>query len=258
MISTIRNALQMASNNISLISNNLANASTTGFKRSEGEFTHFYAEQVERAGLHVGSGAMNEGIRRQFTQGAMRATNGALDLAISGVGMFMTGSDVEGDVTFTRDGSFLLDSAGYLRTVDNRTLFGVSGEPLQIPPRRVYEDGRQTLIDNIDINNAGRINVTYGDGSIVEMGTVALARFANMSGLKALGSGQYVATDRSGPAQMGTAMTDTFGQVMHGHLEASNTDVTEELARLMKAQQAYSGSSRMLQTAADITKRLIG
>ena len=95
MISTIRNALQMASNNISLISNNLANASTTGFKRSEGEFTHFYAEQVERAGLHVGSGAMNEGIRRQFTQGAMRATNGALDLAISGVGMFMTGSDVK-------------------------------------------------------------------------------------------------------------------------------------------------------------------
>lgn len=258
MIPTIRNALEMASNNISLISNNLANASTTGFKRSEGEFLHSYAEDVQREGLNVGYGALSEGPRRQFDQGSLRVTNGSLDVAINGVGMFITTSEVDGDITYTRDGSFLLDNDGNLQTTDGRNVLGVDGEPLNIPPRRVYENGTETILDTIQIAQNGQIQVTYGDGSIVELGSFGLARFSNLTALKATGSGHYVASERSGPAIVGSAMTSNFGKLINGHLEASNTNVTNELSKLMKAQQAYAGSSRMLQTAADITKRLIG
>ncbi len=258
MIPTIRNALQMASNNISLISNNLANASTTAFKRSEGEFLHSYAEDIPREGLNVGYGAISEGARRQFDQGSLKVTNGSLDVAVNGLGMFQTVSEVDGDVTYTRDGSFIMDTVGFLKTTDGRRVLDVNGDPLVIPPRRIYQNGSEAILDTIQISSKGQIQATYGDGTIMELGTFGLARFGNLTALKAIGNGHYVASERSGPAIIGGAMTSNFGQLINGHLEASNTNVTDELAKLMKAQQAYSGSSRMLQTAADITKRLIG
>ena len=258
MISTIRNALHIHSQDIAIISNNIANSGSNGFKRSDSNFLDSYAEDPPIRGRNVGFGALAEEPRRQDNkQGSLKVTNGALDVAVSGLGMFVTTSAAEGDVTYTRDGSFLLDIAGNVVTTEGRGVIGLDGEPLVIPPQHIDERGDSGLIETINISERGQIKVTYGNGSIIDRGTIALADFANIGALRAVGGGQFKATERSGPGVLSEAVTSNFGKVISGHLEASNTNITNELTRLMRAQQAYSGSARLLQSATEMTKSLM-
>lgn len=257
MISTIRNALQMATTDISIISNNIANSGSTGFKRSDGNFLHSYAEDVAIPGMNVGFGVVHEEPRRQdHKQGSLRVTNNSLDLAVNGGGMFMAVKPDDGEITFSRDGSFLLDTAGNLVTTDQRRILNVSGDPIVIPPSKLDANGDETLIETIKISNAGEIRLTYGDGMILNAGTVALANFANSGGLKPVGGSYFKATEKSGPAIVGTPTLGNFGEIIQGHLEMSNTNVTNELTKLMVSQQAFSASSRLMQSAMESEKRL--
>lgn len=259
MISTIRNALRMATTDIAIISNNIANSGSTGFKRSDGNFLDSYAEDVPIPGLNVGYGVIHEEPRRQDTkQGALRVTNNSLDLAVSGDGMFVTKHPEGEEITFTRDGSFQLDIDGRLTTTDKKLVVNANGDPIVIPPMLTDDQGRNTLLDVINISNDGAIKLTYGDGRIFNIGKVGLARFANVAGLQAIGGGHFKDTEKSGPAIVGGAMEQSFGQVIQGHLEASNTNITDELTKLMRSQQAFSASSRLMQAATDVQKRLIG
>ena len=259
MIATIRNAINMATTDISIISNNLANSNSTGFKKSDGNFLHSYAEEVSRPGLNVGFGVVYEEPRRQdHRQGAMRVTNNSLDVAVNGGGMFMTYNPKDDTTAYTRDGSFLLDINGNLITTDGRRVLNHQFEAIVIPPTKIDAFGKDTLVETIAIRDNGRIQITYGDGTNNEVGQFGLARFANHAGLKPSGGGFFKDTAKSGPPIVGVPVQDNFGQLVQGHLEASNTDVTAELSKLMIAQQAFSGSSRLLQAAADVTKRLIG
>ncbi len=258
MISTIRNALKMATTDIAIISNNIANSGSNGFKRSDGNFLDSYAEDVPIPGLNVGYGVIHEEPRRlDGKQGALRVTSNSLDLAVSGGGMFIARHPEDDEITFTRDGSFLLDIKGNLTTVDKKLVVDTQGNPIVIPPMLTDEQGRNTLLDVINIANDGTIKLTYGDGRIFDSGKVGLARFANISGLQAIGGGHFKDTQKSGPAIIGGAMEQSFGQVIQGHLEASNTNITDELTKLMKSQQAFSASSRLMQAATDVSKRLI-
>ena len=259
MIPTIRNALKMANSELNIVTNNIANAGSTGFKRSDGNFLHSYAEDIPIPGLNIGFGVVHEMPRRSDNkQGALKVTNNSLDLAVSGVGMFITASPDDGSISYTRDGSFLIDREGVLMTTDKRRVLNELGETIVIPPQKVDESGMTSLLDTIQINNRGRIQLAYGDGSIVEVGNVGLARFSNIAGLKPAGNAQFVTTEKSGPAIVGVPMADSFGQVIQGHLEASNAIVTDELVKLMRAQQAYAGSSRLLQSAVEMEKSLTG
>lgn len=259
MIPTIRNALKMANSELNIVTNNIANAGSTGFKRSDGNFLHSYAEDIPIPGLNIGFGVVHEMPRRSDNkQGALRVTNNSLDLAVSGVGMFITASPDDGSISYTRDGSFLIDREGVLMTTDKRRVLNELGETIVIPPQKVDESGMTSLLDTIQINNRGRIQLAYGDGSIVEVGNVGLARFGNIAGLKPAGNAQFVTTEKSGPAIVGVPMADSYGQVIQGHLEASNAIVTDELVKLMRAQQAYAGSSRLLQSAVEMEKSLTG
>ncbi|MBT15692.1 MAG: hypothetical protein CMO59_06875 [Verrucomicrobiales bacterium] len=259
MIPTIRNALKMANSELNIVTNNIANAGSTGFKRSDGNFLHSYAEDIPIPGLNIGFGVVHEMPRRSDNkQGALRVTNNSLDLAVSGVGMFITASPDDGSISYTRDGSFLIDREGVLMTTDKRRVLNELGETIVIPPQKVDESGMTSLLDTIQINNRGRIKLAYGDGSIVEVGNVGLARFGNIAGLKPAGNAQFVTTEKSGPAIVGVPMADSYGQVIQGHLEASNAIVTDELVKLMRAQQAYAGSSRLLQSAVEMEKSLTG
>ena len=257
MIPTIRNALKMATSEIDIVTNNLANAGSTGFKRSDGNFLHSYAEDIPIPGMNVGFGVVHEEPRRQDNkQGALRVTNNSLDLAVNGVGMFITAGPDDGGISYTRDGSFLIDRTGLLITTDRRAVLDKDGQPLVIPPTRTDDQGRETLLDVINIDNRGSIKATYGDGAIVDIGDVGLARFGNIAGLKPVGNAHFVVTEKSGPPVVGTAMEQNYGQIVQGHLEASNAIVTDELMKLMRAQQAYAGSSRLLQSAIEMSKRL--
>ena len=259
MIPTIRNALKMATSELNIVTNNIANAGSTGFKRSDGNFLHSYAEDIPIPGLNIGFGVVHEVPRRSDNkQGALRVTNNSLDLAVNGVGMFITSSPDDGGISYTRDGSFLIDQQGVLMTTDKRRVLNEFGEPIVIPPQKVDETGNTSLLDTIQINNRGSIRLTYGDGSISDIGNVGLARFSNIAGLKPMGNAQFVTTEKSGPAIIGVPMADGYGQVIQGHLESSNAVVTDELLKLMRAQQAYSGSSRLLQSAVEMEKSLIG
>jgi flagellar hook-basal body protein len=101
-------------------------------------------------------------------------------------------------------------------------------------------------------------NTSTAPSEIVEVGTIALVRFNNVAGLKAIGSGQFVTTEKSGLPNFGTAGEENFGDIQSGNLEMSNINMTDELTKMMQAQQAYSASSRLLQAAVDMSKRLIG
>lgn len=259
MISTIRNALKMATTDISIISNNIANSGATGFKRSDGNFLHSYAEEVSIPGINVGFGVVHEEPRRHdHKQGSLRVTNNSLDLAVNGSGMFVALNPDDGEVTYTRDGSFLLDVAGNLITTDKRRVVGTDGNPIVIPGSKADANGNATLIDSINITNAGSIRVTYGDGDIIDRGTVALASFANSSGLRPVGGSYFKATQKSGPGLIGTPTLGNFGELVQGHLEMSNTNVANELTKLMVSQQAFGASSRLMQSAIESEKRLIG
>ena len=259
MISTIRNALKMATTDISIISNNIANSGSTGFKRSDGNFLHSYAEEIPIPGLNVGFGVVHEEPRRQdHKQGSLRVTNNSLDLAINGGGMFVALKPDDGEVTFSRDGSFLIDCVGNLVTTDNRRVVGANGEQIVIPPSKLDAAGNETLLDVIKISNTGKIQLTYGDGEMVDAGTLALAHFANSGGLKPVGGSYFKATEKSGPAILGSPTQQNFGEIVQGHLEMSNTNVANELTKLMVSQQAFSASSRLMQSAIESEKRLLG
>ena len=257
MISTIRNALKMATTELNIVTNNIANAGSTGFKRSDGNFLHSYAEDIPIPGKNIGFGVVHEVPRRSDNkQGALKVTNNTLDMAVSGVGMFITANKDDGGITYTRDGSFLIDKQGVLTTTDQRLVLNENGDRIIIPPQRVYEDGNTALLDSIQINNRGSIKLAYGDGSIVDAGNIGLARFSNMAGLSPSGNAQFVVTEKSGPAIVGVPMGDGYGQIIQGHLESSNAVIADELVKLMRAQQAYAGSSRLLQSAVEMSKRL--
>ena len=257
MIPTIKNALNMATTEINIVTNNIANAGSTGFKRSDGNFLHSYAEDIPVPGKNIGFGVVHEMPRRSDNkQGALKVTNNSLDLAVSGVGMFITANQDDGGISYTRDGSFLIDQRGVLTTTDKRLVLDQNGEQIIIPPQRVDEDGNISLLDSIQINNRGAMRLAYGDGSIVDIGNIGLARFGNMAGLSPSGNAQFVVTEKSGPAIVGLPMGDGYGQIIQGHLESSNANIADELVKLMRAQQAYAGSSRLLQSAVEMSKRL--
>ena len=199
MIPTIRNALKMATTELSIVSNNVANAGATGFKRADGNFLDHYNESTQRVGLNVGFGVLHEEPRRADNkQGALRVTNNALDLAVSGVGMFMTVNGIDDEVTYTRDGGFSVDNAGRLVTTDKRFVLDNGGEPIRVPMQLVDDQGNRALLDTIQIGDDGKINVTYGDGTIIDTAQIGLARFANFGGLKPIG-GSPARRSRLGP-----------------------------------------------------------
>ena len=163
---------------MNIITNNIANAGSTGFKRSDGNFLHSYAEDIPIPGLNVGFGVVHEMPRRSDNkQGALKVTNNSLDLAVSGVGMFITANKDDGGIAYTRDGSFLIDRNGVLTTTDQRLVLDDNGERIIIPPERIDANGVNSLLDTIKIDNRGQIKLAYGDGSIINLGNIGLARF---------------------------------------------------------------------------------
>ena len=140
---------------------------------------------------------------------------------------------------------------GYLGK-DNEVL-----KNLVIPPRKTNEDQSISMLSNINVNSSGKITATYGFDDEVVIGNFILASFPNETGLKQVANNRYQITSKSGLPNFGIPMNGAFGKVESGNLERSNVDVTSEMITVLKAQQAFSGVSRLLQTEVDITKRLI-
>ena len=230
---------------IDVMANNLANVSTTGFKKSRTEFEDlFYEAYGEKGsptaeggtvpvGIEVGMGTRPVAVQKIFTQGDYMETKNQLDLAIEGNGFFLLLSD--GDELYTRDGAFKIDSDGYI--VNSR------GDRLQ-PDFAVPAD---TAIINIDQD--GNLTCMSAGDEILATGEIPLYTFTNPAGLKSIGRNAYIPTPASGDPIQGEAGTENMGTIAQGYLEMSNVDAVEEMINMIAGQRAYELNSKAIKTA---------
>src|SRR3989338_845333 len=233
--------------NLTTISNNLANVSTTGFKRDRAEFQDLLY-QIRRqpgaqssqdsqlpTGLQLGTGVRIVGTSKMFTEGSLQTTEQPLDLAVNGRGFFQI-LQPDGTVSYTRDGSFHLDSNGQLVTSQ-----GYSLEPAIVLPAEV-----QTFT----VGEDGTVSVTVsGDPTPQVVGNIQTADFVNPAGLQAIGNNLFLETGSSGAPQVGTPGLTGLGTVLQNTLENSNVSVVEELVNMITTQRAYEMNSKVISTA---------
>ena len=233
--------------NLTTISNNLANVSTTGFKRDRAEFQDLLY-QIRRqpgaqssqdsqlpTGLQLGTGVRIVGTSKMFTEGRLQTTEQPLDMAINGRGFFQI-LQPDGTVSYTRDGSFHLDSNGQLVTSQ-----GYSLEPAIVLPAEV-----QTFT----VGEDGTVSVTVsGDPTPQVVGNIQTADFVNPAGLQAIGNNLFLETGSSGAPQVGTPGLTGLGTVLQNTLENSNVSVVEELVNMITTQRAYEMNSKVISTA---------
>jgi flagellar basal-body rod protein FlgG len=231
--------------NLSVISNNLANVNTTGFKRSRTEFqdllyqTHQYpgtetagGQQIP-VGIQVGMGTRVEAIHKMFSQGDYVKTDGDLDMAIEGDGFFRV--LVNGEARYTRHGAFKINSEG--------TVVDDLGNPLD-PEFTVPQETVELAIDS-----GGNISAMDSEGNELATGRIQLVRFVNPSGLFATGKNYFLPTAASGDPLEGNPGEEGYGSIAQGFLEMSNVDVVTEMVQMIVAQRAYEINSKAIQTS---------
>jgi flagellar hook protein FlgE len=265
MLSILKSALNANSREMGIVSNNIANANSTAFKKSTANFEHIYSiHKSSDPDTFSGQGVGISDPRIQMSQGSLQETGGALDLAITGTGFFQV---IQGDQVdtpfFTRDGSFNITSKGEVVTNDGLKVMGFLGDEkavlknLIIPTTKQNTDETTSIISNINVASNGKITATYGLDDEVVIGSFALASFVNEPGLTPVGNNRYQNNAKSGLPNFDIPMNGSFGKIEAGNLERANVDITSEMVTMLKTQQAFSGVSRLLQTEVDITKRLI-
>lgn len=234
--------------NVDVISNNIANMNTTGFKRQRAEFQDLLYQQEARpgaatssdgtkvpTGIQIGAGVKTGGVYRITEQGALTNTGNQYDMAVDGEGYFQVMLP-SGDLAYTRAGSFQLSDQGELVTTD-----GYRVQPdITIPQGAV----------SVSVSKTGEVQVKL-DGQ-VEMQTVGqleLATFINQAGLEAIGDNLFKETGSSGQPIVSTPGQPGYGTLSQGSIEASNVNPVSEITALITAQRAYEMNSRVLKTA---------
>src|SRR5215472_16991703 len=235
--------------NVQVISNNIANMSTTGYKRHRAEFQDLLYEHVSRVGtqtssqanilpaaFELGSGVMPVGTPRLMSQGELTQTSKDFDVAVRGEGFFKILLP-DGRTAYTRDGSFELDNQGRLVTA--------AGNLVQ-PGITIPQNAQSTTI-----NSQGQVFVTVpGSNTPSQVGQIELAIFVNKAGLQSMGDNLYLETPASGAPQNGNPATDGFGNLQQGYLEQANVEAVSEISDLIAAQRAYEMNAKVI-TAAD-------
>lgn len=262
---TSLNGMKNAQTSLGVISHNIANSETFGFKRSRTEFSELVAgSALSNPRMIQGIGASVKSITQNFSLGPLEQTGSALDLAITGDGFFTTRSAIDGSTLYTRAGSFTLSGAGNI--VDS------SGNRLQLFP--VDANGQitgNTLSDanlptqnaagaefvGVTIDEVGVVSASYADGSTDPVGAVALATFISPTGLKKVGQANWEGTGLSGAATYGAAGSGAYGSLLSGSLERSNVDIAEELVGLITAQRNFQANAKAIDTATQISQTVI-
>ncbi len=239
---------------LDVISHNLANVSTTGFKRNNAVFEDLVYQNLRQVGaqtdeqnqlptgLHLGLGVNVVATSRKFTQGSLQQTDNNLDVAIDGKG-FLEVTMPDGTTAYTRDGSFKLDSQG--RVVTSNGLPVAPG--LTVPPDT----------KNISIAQDGAVSVTVaGNAAPQQIGQLTMSSFINPAGLEPVGQNLFKESAASGAPQQGQPGTNGLGIIKQGFVENSNVNVVEELINMIQTQRAYDLNSKAVQTSDQMLSRL--
>ncbi|GGC03780.1 flagellar basal-body rod protein FlgG [Oxalicibacterium flavum] len=237
-----------------VISNNLANVSTTGFKRSRAVFEDLLYQTIRQpgaassqqtelpTGLQLGTGVAPVATERMHTQGNLQKTDDARNVAIRGDGFFQVQMP-DGTLAYTRDGSFKTDSQGQVTTSNGYLL-----EPVIVIP----EDAT-----SLTISRDGIVSVTTsGNAANVEIGSIQLATFINPGGLESKGENLYVETTASGNPVTNVPGSNGAGLLQQNYLETSNVNVVEELVNMIQTQRAYEINSKAITTSDQMLQRL--
>jgi len=235
--------------NVQVISNNIANMRTTGYKRQRAEFQDLLYEQVRRAGtqastqgnilpvgIELGGGVKPVGTPRIMTQGTLLPTGNTFDLAIRGEGLFKI-AQPDGTYAYTRDGSFQMDATGRIVTPQGLVL-----QPAITIPQNAT---------SVTINVQGQVSVTVSGSTTPNvLGQITLTRFINKAGLQSIGDNLYLESPASGTPQDTNPGTDGVGDLQQNSLEQANVEAVTEIGDLIAAQRAYEMNSKVI-TAAD-------
>jgi len=232
---------------MSVISNNLANVNTTGFKRDQAVFEDLVYQTIKQvgaqtsedtqspSGISTGTGVRVVATEKLHTQGNLVQTGNTLDVAIEGRGFFQI-LRPDGSLAYTRDGSFQVDSNGQM----------VNANGYQVQPTITIP----TNVQSLSIGEDGIVSALLPGGTTPsQIGTIQTADFINPTGLQAVGGNLYIETGASGSPQTGTPGLTGFGTLSNGAVETSNVNVVEELVDMIETQRAYEMNSKVISTA---------
>jgi flagellar basal-body rod protein FlgG len=252
---TAKSGMDAQQTSMDIISNNLANTSTTAFKATRPIFEDLLYQTVRQpgaqstqqtqlpTGLQIGLGVQPIATERLFTQGSPQLTSNSKDVAINGNGFFQVLMP-DGSTAYTRDGSFQLDSTGQLVTA--------SGYPIQ--PAITIPSTATSMTIGID----GVITITQPGSQLpVQIGAMQLATFVNPAGLDAIGENLYLETGASGNANTTVPGLNGSGTVMQNYVEGSNVNVATELVNMIETQRAYEMNSQAITTSNQMLQRLV-
>ncbi|MEA2049922.1 MAG: flagellar basal-body rod protein FlgG [Campylobacterota bacterium] len=232
--------------NIDVISNNIANVNTTGFKQDRAEFQDLMyqslnftagatsADSNNPTGIDVGLGVRTSSIQKNYNQGSLKETGNSLDLAISGDGFFKV-TMPNGESAYTRNGEFKLDSEGSIVNSSGYKLDPEIVVPSELTDLSIAQDG-----------TISAMNPTSGE--ISTLGQITITNFINPAGLSPLGGNLAIATNVSGDPIDGTPGSDGMGDISQGMLEGSNVQLVTEMVNLITAQRAYEANSKSITT----------
>lgn len=239
---------------LDVISNNLANVSTNGFKRSRPVFQDLLYQTIRQpgaqssqqtrlpSGMQLGTGVRPVATERMYTQGNLNYTGNAKDLAVNGDGFFQVQMP-DGTIGYTRDGAFQTDNQGQIVTASGYYL----DPPITVP------ENAQTMT----VTRDGVVTVTLpGQTDDVQIGQIQLANFINPAGLEARGENLFFETGSSGAPIIGEPGTDGMGNVWQNYTETSNVNVVEELVTMIQTQRAYEINSKSITTSDQMLARL--
>lgn len=244
--------MQSQQMNLDVISNNLANVNTTGYKKSKLEFQDLLYQTTRSAGadqgggdqlpasLQIGQGSVPISTSRVFTAGDLTHTGENLNVAIQGEGFFQVQMP-DGSLAYTRDGAFKTDSSGRIVTNDGYPLQG-GFQPVPAGTTHI----------TISASGAGTYNTASGATNF----QLQLSRFNNPGGLDAMGHNLYKETSASGTAELGNPGQNGFGELQQGSLELSNVQVVEEMVNLILAQRAYEVNSKSIQASDEMLQNV--
>jgi flagellar basal-body rod protein FlgG len=246
---TASTGMEAQMTNLNVIANNLANANTTGFKKSRADFQDLLYQSLSAAGAatgpdsydpvgkQVGVGTKLASITKEFTPGSNEFTGQDLDVAIHGQGFFQI-TGIDGEPAYTRDGAFKVDGEGNICTHDGYKLDGLG----QLPANALQ----------INFSPSGVVSYIDETGTETQVGQLQLAMFTNSSGLNSIGGNLLKETPASGAPQLVNPGLQGAGKLQHQFLEKSNVSIVEEMVNLISAQRAYEINSKMIKATDEV------
>lgn len=230
-----------------VVSNNIANVSTTGFKRERAVFEDLLYQNISQvgasstqdtqlpSGFSIGTGVRVVATEKLHSQGTLTNTGNPLDMAVQGKGFFQILMP-DGSLAYTRDGSFQVNQDGQL----------VTSSGYQVQPAITVPEGAQS----VTIGSDGTVSVSLpGSAAATQVGSLQLTNFINPAGLQAIGQNLLLESGASGAPQTGTPGLNGLGTLLQGSVESSNVNIAEELVNMIETQRAYEMNSKAIQSA---------